>query len=219
MQDYLIGPKQITPYEDAFRESTHRFKSLTPEEIGQNTGCHYNHTNNYFELRCFHKTFCITYPEGDVFYKNTMVNPPVDWRLIILNYFSSAKDIPLSHQWISYKEQPGGNVFYPSIINTVINPMGRFYHQVDKEKLALLLKALKFDVSGNTEHLTATSFFAPRIPMQLHFWAGDEDFPAGFQILFDKTLSFQMHIEDSVVLCTTVAGIVQNEYRLLKMDY
>lgn len=215
MQNYLIGPEQITPYEDAFEESIRRFQSLTPEEIAKNTGCTYHYKEKYFELQCFHKDFQIFYPDGNILYKGTSINPPINWRLIILNSFSSTKNIPLSHQWISYKEQPGGNVFYPSIINTVINPMGHFYHQADKEKLASLLKSLKFEVSGTIDRLIATGYFAPKIPVQLRFWAGDEDFPAGFQILFDKTLSFHMHIEDSVVLCSMAADIVRNEYSLL----
>ncbi len=213
MRDYLIGPETITPYEDAFKESIRRYKALAPNIISENTGCPYHPKENCFELRCFQMDLRITYPEGIVYYKGTNINPPVTWRLIILNYFSFAKKVPLSNEWISYLEQPGGRVFYPNIVNTVINPLGRFYHRVDSDKLRSILKDLRFDLSGNADHLIATGYFAPRIPVQLHFWSGDEDFPAGFQLLFDKTVSFQMHIEDSAALCYMIEAIVQNEYR------
>jgi hypothetical protein len=46
----------------------------------------------------------------------------------------------------------------------------------------------------------------PKIPVTVIVWAGDEEIAANANILFDKTVKEQIHIEDVAVIGGVVAG-------------
>lgn len=214
MYDYMKSNPEEGAYRGAFDESRRKLRALDPLVIEKNTGCVYDEKTGCFSLVCFGQPLTIPYPDGDVFFAGTAEKPEISWRLIALNYFSRAVELPLSGRWISYKDQPRGAVFYPNIRKNVIEPMGVFYDRCDPEILKAALPEIGFSIIPDKADLCAQGFFAPRIPARIQFWAGDEDFPGAFQLLFDATISEQMHIEDSVALCSLVADLVQEQYHL-----
>lgn len=214
MYDYMKSNPEEGAYRGAFDESRRKLRALDPVVIAKNTGCPYDEKTGDFTLDCFGQLLSIPYPHGDVFFAGTAEKPDISWRLIALNYFSHAVDLPLSGRWISYKDQPRGAVFYPNIRQNIIEPMGVFYDSCNPDILKAALPEIGFSIVENKAELSAQGFFAPRIPARIQFWAGDEDFPGAFQLLFDATISEQMHIEDSVALCSLVADLIQEQYRL-----
>ena len=206
---YMQGKPEDGVYTGAFMASREKLAALAPEIIARNTGCPYDKSRDCFEIESFDRTFEVSYQNGAVYFKNSELVPERSWRLILLNYFSKAKNLPLSGRWISYKDQPGGSVFYPHIRSHIIEPMGKCYDSWEDEKLVAALKDLGFTLESGQGDLCAKAWFAPRIPLRVIFWRGDEDFPGAFQILFDSTVSDQMHIEDSASLCNLVMDFIQ----------
>jgi len=98
-----------------------------------------------------------------------------------------------------------------------IEALGDFFSSCDKDILRHSLIEAGFDLIKAKANITAKGFFAPRIPILLNFWEGEEDIPSACQILFDSTISEQMHIEDSAALCNIIKNQVINQYnRTLK---
>lgn len=213
MKPYMIGNPLEGAYQGAFDASRKKLRALSIDSIKKNTGCLYNDKTGAFMLKCFGEDLQVPYPQGDVFFDDGLHKPEMSWRLIALNYFSRAIDLPASGRWISYKDQPQGAIFYPNIRQNVIEPMGLFYDQCNKARLLAALKSLDFAILTDKADLCALGYFSPRIPVKIQFWAGDEDFPGAFQLLFDTTISQQMHIEDSVVLCTLTADLIRGAYQ------
>ncbi|MBC2724774.1 MAG: DUF3786 domain-containing protein, partial [Desulfosporosinus sp.] len=114
--------------------------------------------------------------------------------------------------WVSYRDLPSGNVFYPHIKKYTLEVLGDFFSSCDKAILRHCLIEGGFELIQTKADLTAKGFFAPRIPILLKFWEGEEDIPSACQILFDSTISKQMHIEDSAALCNIIKNQVINLY-------
>ncbi|MEG2547801.1 MAG: DUF3786 domain-containing protein [Eubacterium sp.] len=208
---YMIGPDDDGAYRIAFNKSLKIFQRLTPPLIAHNTGCPFDARTQLFTITSFGQTFDVSWPDGTVCFSQTTLKPEIGWRLIVLNYFSAATVLPLSGKWVSYKDQPQGAIFYPNIRTHVIEPMGLFYDTCDKKNLKRALPQVGFSRIDGKADLTADAFFAPRIPVRIQFWAGDDEFPGSFQILFDQTISEQMHIEDSALLCDLVAFLLRTQ--------
>jgi len=202
-------------YAPAFMKSRENLRKLMPQTIVEGSLC--NFLNGSFTIVSFGQTIEISYPEGEIINLSMETFHSLDKRLLLLNYLSHAKNIPLSDKWVSYRDLPNGNVFYPHIKKYVIEALGDFFSNCDKIILRECLKATGFELIQAKADLTAKGFFAPRIPILLHFWEGEEDIPSTSQILFDSTIAEQMHIEDSAALCIIIKNHVINQYtKLLK---
>ena len=196
-------------YAPAFMKSRENLRRLMPQTIMERSLCDFS--NGCFSIESFGQTILISYPEGQII---SETSHSLDKRLLLLNYLSYAKTIPLSGQWISYRDLPSGNVFYPHIKKYAIEALGDFFSGCDKAILRRSLREAGFELINGKADLSAKGFFAPRIPILLHFWEGEEDIPSASQILFDSTISEQMHIEDSAALCTIIKNQVVNSYGL-----
>ncbi|KJS49451.1 DUF3786 domain-containing protein [Desulfosporosinus sp. BICA1-9] len=197
-------------YAPAFMKSRENLCKLAPESISKGSQC--NFSNGRFTIESFGKTIEISYPEGQIISQG--LNTSFDARLLLLNYLSYAKNVPFSDQWVSYRDLPHGNVFYPNIKKNVIDALGGFFANCDKDILRHSLIEAGFILLQGKADIAAKGFFAPRIPILLHFWEGEEDIPSTCQILFDSSIRDQMHIEDSAALCGIIKNHVINQYTI-----
>lgn len=213
MYDFYVGPDFEGGYSHAFSVSRQKLRKLSIADIIRNSRCEFDIKSNCFSLKSFNTRFEISYPGGDVQFSGQEGKRPfILWRLLLLNYLSAAKDLPAVKRCISYKDQPNGGVFYPNILTKVITPMGEFYDQCDKTVLQRALSNLGFIEKTGNATMTRQGYFAPRVPVKVQFWAGDDEIPGAFQILFDAGISEQMHIEDSAGLCELIKLVIVDQY-------
>jgi len=197
-------------YAPAFMKSRENLRKLIPQIIMERSLC--NFSNGCFSIDSFGQTIQISYPEGQIINTGSETSHSLDKRLLLLNYLSYAKNLPLSGQWVSYRDLPSGNVFYPHIKKYAIEALGDFFSSCDKNILRQSLIEMGFDLIQAKADITAKGFFAPKIPILLHFWEGEEEIPSACQILFDSTISEQMHIEDSAALCNIIKNTIIDQY-------
>lgn len=195
-------------YFPAFLKSREILKQLNPQYIAASALCEYDHSKKYFYIKSFNYSFKISYPEGEISFYGSQKKPPTGWGLILLNYLSGAKDIPLVGKWVSYRELPQGNVFYPSIKTNVLDVLSKHYAFCDKKLLNERLVQLGFNLEKGLADTAAEGFFTPRIPIKVQFWEGESCIPPSSQILFDSSISCHMHIEDIAALCGVVKDLV-----------
>jgi len=200
-------------YSAAFEQSRKKFQKLSPEMISKTTLLEYDRTNNHFTVNSFGHKIQISYPEGQVSLKDIderILSLP--WKLILLNYLSSSKQIPLKNNWVSYRELPYGNIFYPNIKSHVLESLGRFFSACDRDLLLNVLTKLGFTLLESKADLAASAVFVPRVPVLIKFWEGEEGIPSACQILFDSTISEQLHIEDAAALCMLIKELIFKVY-------
>ncbi len=196
-------------YQPAFAKSRERLQALTPEQIAARSGCAFVAAGCYFELNSFGTVFQITYPDGEVLYRDRQdESPTIWWGLILLNYLSSAQPLPLAGEWLSYRDLPQGNVFFPALKRDVLEKLAG-YLQGCWEKLLQNQGCPGFVLIPGRADLTLEGWFAPRLPVRLLFWEGDEEISPAVQILFDATAAQQMHIEDLAALCYVIKDLIE----------
>ena len=197
-------------YLSAFTKSRKKLKGFKPHYIAESSLCKYDNSKDYFYIKSLNYNFKISYPEGEISFSDSDKKPSMEWGLILLNYLSGAKNIPLVGKWVSYRELPQGNVFFPSIKVNVLDVLSKYYGICDKKLLNDRLIQLGFSLKRNIADTVAEGLFTPRIPIKIQFWEGEDIIPPSCQILFDPSISFHLHIEDIAAVCSVIRDLLIN---------
>ncbi|MHC1744900.1 MAG: DUF3786 domain-containing protein [Syntrophobacteraceae bacterium] len=125
-------------------------------------------------------------------------------HLVALHYLLEAVEKPLSRQWVSEKELPGGPFFF------------RGPHELPTKYVLKHLGARPDHFRGACEKLNgepedvgdaAYRFqVLPRAPMLMVFWQGDDEFGPSLNIQFDATVRFQLPALDVILAMTYVVA-------------
>ncbi|KJS21950.1 MAG: hypothetical protein VR72_07575 [Clostridiaceae bacterium BRH_c20a] len=202
-------------YSVAFVQSRKKLQQLSPDKISKLTLLKYDWANNCFMVDSFGHEIEISYPEGKVSLKDSDENIlSLPWQLILLNYLSSSKDEPMKNELVSYRDLPHGNVFYPNIKTHILEGLGKFFSNCDRNTVGNVLNKLGFAFIQSKADLAARAEFVPRVPVQIQFWEGEEGMPSSCQILFDRSIADQIHIEDAAALCYIIKELIIKLYSL-----
>ncbi len=113
-----------------------------------------------------------------------------------------AKNIPLSGQWISEKDIPGGSGFFrgPHTLPT------QLVAQAFGNDLPGFLGAGK-RLGGKPLPMADAAFsleVTPRIPVAVLLWLGDEEFESQVNLLFDRTIAQHLPLDIIYALAVEV---------------
>ena len=180
-----------------FLELSHR----NPEEVCRHALCEYEPKTKSYRLSVWGDTYGI-YPHESKIRRLHDDNHKVSLLLglFIVYYLLRSKDIAISKQWISEKDIPGGPTFFrgPHKIPTQIIEERYENNIIEFKEICEKLQGAPLNMAD-----AAYVFrIAPRIPVLVQFWDGDEDFPAESKILFDKTIT--EHLSPDIIFCMAV---------------
>ena len=193
------------------------FQDLTrmdPEDVCRRALCRYDGNKGYYTLSVWGEDYAIypdesriTHPGDDKSDINALLG------LFIVHYLLTAKEIPINKEWISVKDIPGGVTFFrgPHTIPT---------YQIEKRygnnvigfcDTCEQLGGILLDMADK-----AYSFkIAPRIPVAILLWKGDDEFPVESKILFDRSiiehLALDVVFSLAVEICARVADFQIDE--------
>jgi len=185
-----------------------------PEEICRRALCRYDSNKGCYTLSVWDEDYGI-YPDESKIIRTRDDKSDINTflGLFIVHYLLTSKAIPISKEWISEKDIPGGVAFFrgPHAIPTYLiekrygDNMGGLCNtceQLDGIPLDMADKAYSFKI-------------APRIPVAVLLWKGDDEFPAESKILFDRTIVEHLALDIifalAVEICTRVADFPINE--------
>ena len=135
---------------------------------------------------------------------------PIQEQILILHYMLSAALTPLTHNWISYREIPGASFYHSSFVRRAIDPLKKIFGQnIDSFLRAGSIMRGKSIDTGDAGYEFR---LFPSIPLRLILWAGDEEFPAEANIVFDENIGSVLSPEDIAWL----AGMLV--YRLIALS-
>ena len=180
-----------------FLELSHR----NPEEVCRHALCEYEPKTKSYRLSVWGDTYGI-YPHESKIRRLHDDNHKVSLLLglFIVYYLLRSKDIAISKEWISEKDIPGGPTFFrgPHKIPTQIIEERYENNIIEFKEICEKLQGAPLNMAD-----AAYVFrIAPRIPVLVQFWDGDEDFPAESKILFDKTIT--EHLSPDIIFCMAV---------------
>lgn len=131
-----------------------------------------------------------------------------DCALLSLFYLLRARNIPIEGDWVSEKGLRGGELFFRGPHALPSENLSRIYG----DDVAGFLSMAKKIGGKSVNYGDAAAEFAvlPRVPLTCILWAGDDEFPAQVNYLFDVTTSDQLPLDMVLDLVHKVARRVAN---------
>lgn len=172
-----------------------------PEDVCRRALCIYDDMNELYKLS--------VWGDGYGIYPNQLMIDCLDIRtqelheyfyLFMIHYLLKSKEIETCNEWISEKDIPGGTTFFRGPHEIPTNLISsRFNNDINKfKKICEQLQGVPLDMADAAYGFS----IAPRIPVAVLYWRGDEDFPAESKILYDRTIT--EHLASDIIYALAV---------------
>jgi hypothetical protein len=174
------------------------FMKCDPIIMSENTGSLYDKCKNEFIVKLMGSLYVVKFPTGEILLGDyTEINSyPI--KTLILRYLMNAKGAPHIDKNITYREVPGGNLYYNVFYGRCISRLaGTFGNRLDKFKSVLQKLGAEEVKMGDIAYKFE---FVNNVYITFALWGGDEEFPPSAQILFDAYISSYFTVEDMAVI-------------------
>jgi len=159
-----------------------------PQKFAAHTGAEF--ANGVFRIKFFDETHLVTFPDLEARVEATGKVCGLNRTAMFLYYLKTADGSPMIGKWVAFRDLPGGMFYHQAyqgysgdrLAKAIDNRISVF------ERAAKNLGGLKLDIGD-----AAFAFDAlPRVRVAAVYYAGDEDFPASANVLFDESVSHYM---------------------------
>ena len=202
---------RIDDYQAAREIAVQRLSSRPLSEILKETGFEAA-ADNHIQIPFLDRTYLAGFPE--LIFKDKQdpsQEVPIQEQVLVLHYMLPEHIPAPSGKWIAYREIPGASFYFSAFVKRAIEPLKKVFGQ-NASGLAKASKTLHGKVVEPGDAAFEFQIF-PKVPLQVILWAGDDEFPAEANILFDHTMGDIMSPEDAAWL----AGMLV--YRLISISY
>lgn len=119
--------------------------------------------------------------------------PSIDLKVTLITYLLNAKGIPLAGKLVAGSSLKGGKTFFQGTHRFPVEPLMERYGQ-DPE--GFLTQGLSLGATQEGFGDVSLRFPAlPRVPVIMVLWAGDEEFPARLNVLFDASIEQHLPLD------------------------
>jgi hypothetical protein len=149
----------------------------------------------------------ISMPEGEMTLSRQ--TDSLSMRVLALRYVKLSCGVPESGEWIAYRDLPGGRFYAATLVPTVEQPLAALFGG-NRGLLGEVSRRLGADKARYGDEAYVFHAF-PRVPLLLVLHWGDDEFPAGCRVLFDRCCSHYLNTDDLKVLATQLAACLMKE--------
>ena len=103
------------------------FKDLDPNRIQENTGCIYNSEENELIVEVMGKKAIVKFPSGYIYNEDYSEMNNYSIKILVIRYLINAKAVEPFNKDITYRDVPGGNVYYPNFYGRCIARLARTF--------------------------------------------------------------------------------------------
>ncbi len=183
---------------NAYSEAKALFGKYDPKVMAANSGAVYQEDKNCFSLVYMGAMVEITYPEGEIrlLEDGAKTAKKPSWELvkndkvIILQYLMAASGAAPKGNWISFIQLPGGPHHHALFVSEAIEPLAKSYGDRAEDFRELLAEFSGTPIQMG-DHGASVPVF-PKLPMAVCVRAGDDEFPATANVLFDAVASLHL---------------------------
>ncbi len=187
-----------------------RLKQYTPEKLCEKGGIVFDSEEKVFHFSSMGKMIDISFPDYEIDQKLEM------WHhLTVLQYMDTADGTPLSDRWIGLSEMPGGLARGAGFDKDIATMFARYFSDVTPEEFRNACQSLGGEILPGKADVTAKIFFAPRFPVLITYWEGDDEFPASGKTLVDAQADHYLTIEAAGGACSSVVEEIRKNLRRL----
>ena len=201
---------RIDDYKNAKKLAIEKLATASFNSILRRTGFETAEPDR-FRVPFLNRVYHIGFPEFDFEDEvESEAEIPIQEQILILHYMQSPVPSLATDSWVSYREIPGASFYYSAFVKRAIDPLKKVFGQnVDD-----LLRAGEI-LGGKTIDTGDVGYefrLFPNIRLRLILWAGDDEFPAEANIVFDENIKEILSPEDIAWL----AGMLV--YRLIALS-
>ena len=133
------------------------------------------------------------------------------WRhLTLLQYLDTADGTPLSGTEIGLGDMRGGLSRGLGFDRDIEMMFAREFRKATADDVAAACRALGGRIIPGNADVTAVIDYAPRFPVTVRFWCGDEEFPPSGKTLVDASAEHYLTLEAAGGACSsTVQAIIR----------
>ena len=133
------------------------------------------------------------------------------WRhLTLLQYLDTADGTPLSGTQIGLSDMRGGLSRGRGFDGDIETMFARDCRKATAEDVARACQALGGRILPGSADVTAVIDYAPRFPITVRFWCGDDEFPPSGKTLVDAAAEHYLTLEAAGGACSsTVQAIIR----------
>jgi uncharacterized protein DUF3786 len=174
-----------------------------PEDVCRRALCRYDGNKGFYTLSVWGEDYCI-FPEESRIMRlgDDNSNIKTFLSLFMVHYLLTAKETPISKEWISGKDIPGGSTFFrgPHEIPAYLIEKRYGDNMTGFSGACEILGGTPLDMADR-----AYSFrIAPRIPVAILLWKGDDEFPVKSKMLFDRSIIDHLALDIVLALAAEV---------------
>jgi len=177
-----------------------------PQHIATLTGSIYQ--DGLFQLHLWGCPVAISYPDLRVYEAVSGADLPTYKQAILLYYFITCDGtLPTGH-WVSFAELPGGRFYNQAFQGYTGGDLTRFFGD-DMDSFVHAARAL----DGQELSCGDSGFvfkILPYVSLAVVAWNGDEDFPASYQVLFDKAVNHHLPTDVCAILGSNLTQRLKN---------
>ncbi len=176
-----------------------------PEDVCRRALCEYDSIKKSYALPVWGDKYAICPYEQKIDRISENFPAPHEYLYVfIIHYLLNSKDIRLSNEWISEKDIPGGATFFrgPHEIPTSLISSR---HGNDIKKFAESCEQL----GGIPIEMADVAYVfrtAPRIPVAVLYWKGDDEFLPESKMLFDRSVAKHLALDIIFALAVDVCA-------------
>ena len=189
-------------YELSYKLAREQLSKISDiQEQCRKSGAQYIEPNKLV-IDYLNQPYHISLPDIEISLEDRKIEVPLKDKILILHYFTLAKDTPATGILITYKQLPGGISYFPAFSQRAIAP---FVNHFGKNPELLIKTAAKLggrEADYGDVSVTINAF--DHVPITLVLWRGDEELAPNGNILFDASISDYLSTEDVTVLSETI---------------
>ncbi|HAI21292.1 MAG TPA: hypothetical protein DCM14_05285 [Clostridiales bacterium UBA8153] len=181
-------------YAEALRVSRLALAQKDPQEMARWAGA--NRVAGGFTVSCLGEEYGISYPEGRVWGGSRGLPVTDSMAVLLLHYLIYATGAGWRGQALGFRQLPGGEICLDHFRSHVI---ARLLKLFGPDPGRMVRGA--FALGGTCEREYRVTVPAlPRVPVTLEIWPGDEETPAGGNVLYDASAPLYLPTEDLIGL-------------------
>ena len=123
-------------------------------------------------------------------------------EVLLLHYLITATGVPVSEEWITFREVPSGSFYYASFVKRAVVPLLKCFGE--RPSLLKEVSETVGQVLAAPGDIALKVFGLPRVPVVLSLWKGDEEFPPQANVYLDQSVSSYLSTEDIAYLSGAV---------------
>lgn len=188
------------------------FKNKDPFIMSELANAPYDPKLQRFTIQMMGRTYFVQHPTGKVY---TEEGEPIEVYAVMtlfLRYLANARGVPPTGKDITYKEIPGGHVYYSNFNSRTIMRLAKvFGNRIEELKEA-------FETIGGqlvkTGDVGCRFQFMNNVYLTFILWKGDEELPPAANILFDMNTPYYFDAEDLAVVGDVAVGVLRNHGKI-----